>query len=171
MISTTDDSWFWKHDSSGLYSVNSAFLKLSSSTVDEVIFSVEEVRLLPKVWKTWTPSKVAVFSWQLLHDSSTFDEVIFSVEEDRLSTHRNLWKRGVIVDASASTCVIYGLRPGAADHLWVWSWCPLVVKTLTLPAPFTSGVSTLLYARTDRVCVCVVLGLNGSGGLESLTRG
>ncbi|PNX54483.1 hypothetical protein L195_g048102, partial [Trifolium pratense] len=35
MISTTDDFWFWKHDSSGLYSVKSAFLTLSSSTVDE----------------------------------------------------------------------------------------------------------------------------------------
>ncbi|MCI44688.1 hypothetical protein A2U01_0065927, partial [Trifolium medium] len=67
-ISTTDDSWFWKHDPSGSYSVKSAFLALSRATVDEVIFSVAEIRLLPKVWKTWAPSKVAVFSWQLLQD-------------------------------------------------------------------------------------------------------
>ncbi|MCI85450.1 hypothetical protein A2U01_0106729, partial [Trifolium medium] len=48
--------------------------------------------LLPKVWKSWTPSKVVVFSWQLL--------------QDRLPTHRNLWQRGVIGDVSASTCVL-----------------------------------------------------------------
>ncbi|MCI29399.1 putative ribonuclease H protein, partial [Trifolium medium] len=44
-ISTTDDFWFWKHDPSGSYSVKSAFLALSRSTVDEVIFSVAEDRL------------------------------------------------------------------------------------------------------------------------------
>ncbi|MCI08317.1 putative ribonuclease H protein, partial [Trifolium medium] len=61
-ISAADDSWVWKHDPTGQYSVKSAFLALSRSTTDDVIFSVEEERLLPKVWKTWAPSKVAVFS-------------------------------------------------------------------------------------------------------------
>ncbi|GAU22971.1 hypothetical protein TSUD_247150 [Trifolium subterraneum] len=66
----------WKHDPSGCYSVKSAYLALRRSTTDEVIFSVEEQRLLPKLWKTWAPSKVAVFSWQLL--------------QDRLPTRQNL---------------------------------------------------------------------------------
>ncbi|MCI14235.1 hypothetical protein A2U01_0035364, partial [Trifolium medium] len=39
------DSWLWKHDPSGYYSVKSAFLALSRSTSDEVIFSVEEERI------------------------------------------------------------------------------------------------------------------------------
>ncbi|GAU31203.1 hypothetical protein TSUD_210600 [Trifolium subterraneum] len=51
-----------------LLEIKSAFLALSRSTIDEVIFSVEEQMLLPKVLKTWAPSKVAVFSWQLLQD-------------------------------------------------------------------------------------------------------
>ncbi|MCI21027.1 hypothetical protein A2U01_0042191 [Trifolium medium] len=39
-ISTSDDSWCWKHDPSGYYSVKSAFLAISRSTGDDVIFSV-----------------------------------------------------------------------------------------------------------------------------------
>ncbi|GAU25978.1 hypothetical protein TSUD_166610 [Trifolium subterraneum] len=42
------------------------------------------------------------------------------------------------------------------------------VKTLTPLVPFMSGVSILLYAGTDRVCWGVMLGLDGSGGLETL---
>jgi hypothetical protein len=49
-------------DPSGFNYVKSAFLTLSRSIVDKVIFSVEEERLLSKVWKTWAPSEVAVFS-------------------------------------------------------------------------------------------------------------
>ncbi|GAU10016.1 hypothetical protein TSUD_288060 [Trifolium subterraneum] len=51
-----------------LLEIKPAFLELSHSRDDDAIFSVEEERLLPKVWKTWAPSKVAVFSWQLLQD-------------------------------------------------------------------------------------------------------
>jgi hypothetical protein len=61
-ISVADDSWFWKYDLIGHYSVKSVFFALSRSTTDEVIFSVEKKMLLPKLWKIWTPSKVAVFS-------------------------------------------------------------------------------------------------------------
>ncbi|GAU15735.1 hypothetical protein TSUD_235480 [Trifolium subterraneum] len=104
IISTADDSWYWKHDSSGFYSVKSAFLELSRSRDDDATFSVEEERLLPKVWKTWAPTKVAVFSWQLL--------------QDRLPTRQNLWQRGVIEDVSASMCVLCGLGLESADHLF-----------------------------------------------------
>jgi hypothetical protein len=105
-ISTTNDSWSWKHDPSGFYSVKSVFLVLGCLTVDEAIFSVEEKRLLPKVWKTWSPSKVAVFSWQLL--------------QDRFPTRQNLWQRGVIGDANAisSVCVLCGVELESADHLF-----------------------------------------------------
>ncbi|GAU49224.1 hypothetical protein TSUD_282750 [Trifolium subterraneum] len=40
-----DDSWFWKHDPTGQYSVKSAFLALSRATTDDMIFSVEEERI------------------------------------------------------------------------------------------------------------------------------
>jgi hypothetical protein len=103
-ISVVDDSWSWKPDPTGQYSVKSTFLALSRSTSNEVVFSVEEERLLPKVWKTWAPSKVAAFSWQLL--------------QDRFPTRQNLWHRGIIGDINASMCVLCGLQPESADHLF-----------------------------------------------------
>ncbi|MCI80959.1 hypothetical protein A2U01_0102231, partial [Trifolium medium] len=36
------------------------------------------------------------------------------------------------------------------------------------PIPFTSRVSTILYAEIGRVCWDIVLGLDGSAGLEAL---
>jgi hypothetical protein len=101
---TKEDSWCWKHDPSGYYSIKSAFLAFSRSTVDEVSFSGEEEMLLQKVWKTWAPSKVAVFSSQLL--------------QDRLPTHQNLWQQGVIGNATASMCVLCGLWPELANHVF-----------------------------------------------------
>jgi hypothetical protein len=89
-ISAVEDSWHWRHDPSGLFSVKSAFLVLRQLVTDEVFISEEETCLLPKVWKTWAPSEVAVFSWQLL--------------QDRLSTRLNLRRRGVILDDSAAMC-------------------------------------------------------------------
>jgi hypothetical protein len=50
------------------------------------------------------PSKVAIFSWQLL--------------QDRLPTRQNIWYRAVIVDGSASTCVFCGLRLELTGHLF-----------------------------------------------------
>jgi hypothetical protein len=47
---------------------------------------------------------VAVFSWQLL--------------QDRLPTRHNLWQQGVVGDASASTCVLCGVGPELAKHLF-----------------------------------------------------
>ncbi|GAU34406.1 hypothetical protein TSUD_217460 [Trifolium subterraneum] len=67
-ISGADDSWCWRHNPSGFFSIKSAYLFICQSISDEVFISKEELRLLPKFWKTWPPSKVAVFYWQLLQD-------------------------------------------------------------------------------------------------------
>ncbi|GAU35310.1 hypothetical protein TSUD_389350 [Trifolium subterraneum] len=77
-ISAADDSWFWKHDLTGQYSVKSAFLALSRATTDDVIFSVEEERLLPKVWKTLAPSKVASFLGNFCKIGSESADHLFS---------------------------------------------------------------------------------------------
>jgi hypothetical protein len=47
-ISADGDSRLWKHDSSGDYSVKLAFLTLSRSIVDEVVFFVAEEKVAPK---------------------------------------------------------------------------------------------------------------------------
>ncbi|GAU17784.1 hypothetical protein TSUD_171730 [Trifolium subterraneum] len=51
------DSWSWRHDSTGTYSVKSAYMVLSAGSVASDLDS-----LLALVWKSWAPSKVIVFS-------------------------------------------------------------------------------------------------------------
>jgi hypothetical protein len=94
-ISAAADSWFWKHGPSGCFSIKSTYLVLRRITFEEVNFSIDEARLLPKVLKTWTPTKVAVISLQLL--------------QDRLSTRQNLCHRGIIENVGDSLCVFFGL--------------------------------------------------------------
>ncbi|MCH87323.1 ribonuclease H protein, partial [Trifolium medium] len=57
------DVWVWKYDPSGTYYVRSAYLTLTGA---EAISDPNS--LLSRVWKSWAPSKVIVFSWQLLQD-------------------------------------------------------------------------------------------------------
>ncbi|GAU33049.1 hypothetical protein TSUD_152040 [Trifolium subterraneum] len=51
------DSWSWRHDSTGTYSVKSAYMVLLAGSVASDLDS-----LLALLWKSWAPSKVTVFS-------------------------------------------------------------------------------------------------------------
>ena len=57
------DHWMREADSSGQYSVRSAYSLLRQHVAEEV--QVEEFR---ELWKLKVPSKVAVFAWRLLKD-------------------------------------------------------------------------------------------------------
>jgi len=54
--------WVWGNDSSIIYSVRSTykFLQMRASVVDER--SKDIVQLIAKVWESWSPIKVNVFS-------------------------------------------------------------------------------------------------------------
>ncbi|MCH90168.1 ribonuclease H protein, partial [Trifolium medium] len=52
-----DDSWVWIHDPTGSYSVKSTYLAITGGEA-----TLEPVSLLSRVWKSWAPSKVIVFS-------------------------------------------------------------------------------------------------------------
>ncbi|MCH92094.1 hypothetical protein A2U01_0013027 [Trifolium medium] len=58
--------------------LKSAYLNLTSGGQIVIGRSGEEVSILAKVWKSWAPLKVMVFSWQLL--------------QDRISTRVNLFR-------------------------------------------------------------------------------
>ncbi|GAU24190.1 hypothetical protein TSUD_23270 [Trifolium subterraneum] len=47
-ISIAIDSWCWKHDLCGVFSIKSDYMVHQQSTADEVFFSEDEIRLLPK---------------------------------------------------------------------------------------------------------------------------
>ncbi|GAU20655.1 hypothetical protein TSUD_230690 [Trifolium subterraneum] len=81
----------WRHDSSRIFSVKSAYLVLTSGVVHNGADS-----LLARVWKSWAPSKVIVFSWQLF--------------QDRVPTRQNLLRRRVIRDPSGALCAFCAPR-------------------------------------------------------------
>ncbi|GAU45061.1 hypothetical protein TSUD_198490 [Trifolium subterraneum] len=94
------DSWSWRHDSTGTYSVKSAYMVLSAGSVASDLDS-----LLARVWKSWAPSKVIVFSWKLL--------------QDRVPSRPNLLRRRVIRDHRDSFCAFCGASLKSVDHLFV----------------------------------------------------
>jgi hypothetical protein len=78
----------------------SAYLLLTFGVVPNVLDF-----LLARVWKSWAPSKVIVFSWQLL--------------QNRVPTRQNLFKRRVIRDPDHALCAFCGASMEAVDHLFV----------------------------------------------------
>ncbi|MCI08403.1 putative ribonuclease H protein, partial [Trifolium medium] len=87
-------SWSWRHDSSGTFSVKSAYLMLTGVVPNELD------SLLARVWKSWATSKVIIFSWQLL--------------QDRVLTRKNLLRCRVIRDPGDALYAFSGGFDGSA---------------------------------------------------------
>jgi hypothetical protein len=94
----------WSNDSSSIYSAKSAynFLHLRTNVVDER--SEEIVRLLSRVWETWSPLKVIVLFWQLL--------------KDKILTRQNIFSRRIIVDLGGISCVFCNEYVESVSHLF-----------------------------------------------------
>jgi hypothetical protein len=60
---------------------------------------------LIKVWKFWAPSKVIVFSWQLL--------------QNRIPSYQNLFRRRVITDINNTLCALCGNSVELMGHLFL----------------------------------------------------
>ncbi|GAU26541.1 hypothetical protein TSUD_361750 [Trifolium subterraneum] len=107
-LSLVEDSWSWRPDPEGKFSVNSAYLLL----VEELWLGEEleeEVALVfDQIWDSPAPSKVIAFSWQLLYD--------------RISTRRNLEARGLLGLDMPWKCVGCVGRVETSTHLFLH--CP-----------------------------------------------
>ncbi|GAU30313.1 hypothetical protein TSUD_211700 [Trifolium subterraneum] len=99
-----EDSWVLTLDPTGSYSVKSAYLAITSVEV-----APEPNSLLTRVWKSWAPSKVIVFSWQLL--------------QDRVPTRQNLLRHHVLREASLSLCALCGDFVESINHLFITCDC------------------------------------------------
>lgn len=96
------------------------------------------IRLLSSVWKSWSPLRVKIFSWQLV--------------QDRILTCQNRFSRKIIVDLGSISFVFYDEHLESVCHLFVrcsgdqvsyhvfrWLECEFV-----LPSDLSSLFSILL---------------------------
>ncbi|GAU49947.1 hypothetical protein TSUD_408420 [Trifolium subterraneum] len=81
-ITNANDNWFWKHDANGIFSVKSAYSVVELDSRVDVAMPEVPSFILAKVWKSWAPSKVIVFSWKLL--------------QNRIPSRPNLFRRKVV---------------------------------------------------------------------------
>jgi hypothetical protein len=70
-ISIEEPSWVFCLDSQGMLSVKENYSFLLDKLSPSSFLSSEKATVLFKVWVSWAPSKVAVFSWQALFDKDS----------------------------------------------------------------------------------------------------
>jgi len=106
------DAWSWRFSSDGLFSFKSAYsfllprLPASSAPVGENLQAVSQV------WTSGDPSKVIVFSWQLILD--------------RIPTRFNLLRRGVPLPEGGLGCAFCEAPTESSVHLFLE--CPSIFQ-------------------------------------------
>ena len=110
------DTGSWTNSPDGRYSVKSAYsilIKglLTAGTPEGVV-----LQAVPRVWKLWGPSKVIVFSWQLLLD--------------RIPSRSNLTRRGIPLPVGGVDCVLCAAPsakcPASSCSLFEWEVQPVM---------------------------------------------
>ncbi|GAU10909.1 hypothetical protein TSUD_426860, partial [Trifolium subterraneum] len=109
-LSLSADSWSWKFEPSGMYSVKSAYLSLLGEVQGGTVRPVAQITVLASLWKSWAPLKVVVFSWKLL--------------QDRIPSRLNLLRRRVFPNPESALCALCGLSGESSAHLFIS--CPVV---------------------------------------------
>lgn len=106
-----DDRWVWAYSSDGRYSVKSAYGHLLSRLPGTDAPVGEALQAVSRVWKSGAPSKVVVFSWQLILD--------------RIPTRLNLSHRGVPLPVGGLGCVFCAALTESSVHLFLS--CPSIL--------------------------------------------
>jgi hypothetical protein len=107
-ISLDKPSWSFRHGIGGLFSVKENYEFLSSWLATSSL-STYTCGVVHKVWNSWAPSKVVVFSWQKLLS--------------RIPTRANLTTRGVVLEGAHLLCAACGGGVETENHLFLL--CPL----------------------------------------------
>jgi hypothetical protein len=88
-----EDAWSWTLSEDGRYSVKSAYSSLIKGLPGTGAPHGVTLQVVAIVWKTWTPSKVIVFYWQLLLG--------------RIPSMSNLVRRGVPLPEGYGVCLLW----------------------------------------------------------------
>jgi hypothetical protein len=103
-LSSSLDEWKCQYSTGGMFSVRSLYCYLAGIIIPPIFLEPDLVKDLRFLWKSIAPSKVIVFSWQLLRR--------------RLPTMANLAIRGVVWDGSNSHCVLCPMELENEGHLF-----------------------------------------------------
>jgi hypothetical protein len=107
-ISRDKPSWGFRHGIGGLFSVKASYDFLFPRLVCSTLLSPSLCNVVHKVWDSWAPSKVVVFSWQTLLA--------------RIPTKENLAIRGMVLENAHVNCAVCGGGVETENHLFIL--CP-----------------------------------------------
>ncbi|PNY12727.1 ribonuclease H [Trifolium pratense] len=108
-LSNVEDEWRCHYVNGGMFSVSLLYKYLSGRIIPPIARDPKLVRDLGFLWESLAPSKVIVFSWQLLLC--------------RLPIRVNLAKREIVDHDSNSFCVLCPMHLESEGHLF--GWCAL----------------------------------------------
>jgi len=97
------DSWGWRPEEGGAFSMRSCYLKLVRLMLEEEVWSVEERGVFETICKSKAPLKVIAFSWKLFLD--------------RVPTRSNLSRRNCLPPTESMLCVLCGRMEESSKHL------------------------------------------------------
>jgi hypothetical protein len=104
-FSVEDDSWGWLPSGEDYFTVNSAYSMLATDLIKVDVFDADDKRVFNRIWHSPAPSKVVVFSWQLLHY--------------RLPTRSNLAHRHCLPPDTSQACVLCNGYVETVNHLFL----------------------------------------------------
>jgi hypothetical protein len=99
------DSWFWRPDENGMFSVKSTYSLLGRIFGVNGEFGPNDLKVLKYIWRNPAPSKVIAFSWKLLRN--------------RIPSKVNLAARGILEAGGALDCAFCVGLAEDARHLFM----------------------------------------------------
>jgi hypothetical protein len=99
------DSWGWTLSGEDSFTVKSAYSMLATDLVYVDVFDVDEKSVFDRIWCSPAPSKVVMFSWQLLHY--------------RIPTRSNLAHRHCLPPDASQACVLCNGFIETVNHLFM----------------------------------------------------
>jgi hypothetical protein len=112
-LSHMEDSWVCTIGGEGVYTVKDGYYFLANTFLPEVGGYDVDGSIVKRVWESYAPTKVVIFSWQLLLE--------------RLPTRGNLFRRGLLQSRAQSLCAWCNSDVETEVHLFmtcsvaVWS--------------------------------------------------
>ncbi|GAU37496.1 hypothetical protein TSUD_275480 [Trifolium subterraneum] len=132
-ITKEEDSWSFIDG--GMFTVRYMYSYLYKNILPPSPLALCSVGVIARVWESWAPLKVIVFSWQALFG--------------RLPTHGNLVRRRIIIDGEASFCVFCNGARESENHLFsscatAWLVWSKVHRWFGLTSVLPNSISSLL---------------------------